>query len=794
MRTISASTASPTTNCDTQLKWMQVVQLNDKVEQTIASKQDTSCTLIFPIQMGEGKFRLTITNEDGDKGEVFFELNDTISGVVQLGNIVLKKQEGEIEEVTITGVPKKFIQIDAEKTTVTVENNPILEVSSIYDAILKIPGIIPSPGGGFAMGGQLASIYFEGIPSSLSTTDLDNLLKSLPATSVQKIELISNPGASYDATTSGAIIDIISQGRVSKWLSGTITLNAGFNQNQKYSPSLMLSGKGKKYTWQIQTGYSYYERDNQSNATRTYNYFDTLTELTSKRKEATTDHYTYFRPSMTYRLNKNSFLQVNLGASMFKNDGIGSSFTEVSDTNSVDLLSDFSRKGNGLSLDGGLRYRVFLDTLKRKLEVSVNYNHYDYLNKRLTTQQTTDTRYTLINNSNLSDRFTARVDAEIPFPKWKSQLNLGAKLNWQNMLSSGAYRFNDSLELSFQSSNFTSSLPFDYTESNLAGYLEWKQRLGKKFSFTAGLRAEDFHLTGKVEGTELLSKHYLNLFPSIHTLYRITPDIHFVTSYSRKINMPNYSQFDPNVTGYFDNYTTNTGNSNLKPNFGHRATAKLTIFDYFQISVDYNLSNSINFSEVTADSNSYVMTQTFRTYNNVQSRSYFFAVPVPFGIFTQGLDFFNHPVDVDQVSFVYLYANNNKTFIPNYNYVNGNKSWWTLGAYSQVMLPWKLRLNIEYNFTAKGVYQISETTKPIHELELVLSREFLNDKWRVSLSMQDVLNTNETYGRTSYNPMMISNYTKNDTQSIWLKIAYSFGRYEKPSSNEPAIPIPSGAN
>lgn len=125
--------------------------------------------------------------------------------------------------------------------------------------------------------------------------------------------------------------------------------------------------------------------------------------------------------------------------------------------------------------------------------------------------------------------------------------------------------------------------------------------------------------------------------------------------------------------------------------------------------MDYNLSNSINFSEVTADSNSYVMTQTFRTYNNVQSRSYFFAVPVPFGIFTQGLDFFNHPVDVDQVSFVYLYANNNKTFIPNYNYVNGNKSWWTVGAYSQVMLPWKLRLNIEYNFTAKA---FTKSVKP----------------------------------------------------------------------------------
>lgn len=787
-RTLSGTIQTPIGNCNSQLKLFKVVQLKGDTRTVVLTKQDTNCIFSFPIAVESGNYTLEVSYIDQFKAAIPFSVSDSINAEINLGNIVMESTETKIDEVTITGVPKKFIVIDAEKTTITVENNPILEVSTIYDAILKIPGIIPYPGGGFAMGGQLASIYFEGIPSSLSTTDLDNLLKSLPATSVQKIELISNPGASYDATTSGAIIDIISQGRVTKWISGTITLNAGFNQNQKYSPSFLVNGKGKKYTWQLQTGYSNYERNTTLTTSRNYRYFDTLTELNSKRKDTTYDQYAYFKPSMNYRITKNSYLQLNIGASVFKNNQMGNGISESNDTITPNLITRFTRKGKGYSLDGGVRYRVFLDTLKRKLELSVNYNHNDYVSDRLTEQQTNFTTYSLIQNATTTDKLLARLDLEIPLPNWKSQLNVGSKFTQFSALSKGNYRYNDTTKLTLESDNFQASLPFDYSESNLAGYAEWKLRLGKKVSVTAGVRAEDFTLSGSVQGTEIIQRHYFNLFPSVHTLYRISSDINFMASYSRKINIPNYSQFDPNVTGYFDNYTTNTGNSSLAPNFSHHTNTKLTIFDYCQISFDYSVSNTINLSEIEADSNSFSISQTFRTYKNVQSRSFFFALPVPFGIFSKGLDFFQQAIDVDAISFMYLYANNNKTVIPSYNYVNGNKSWWTFGLYSQFILPWKIRMNVEYTFTARGVFQLSETTKPIHELEVVFSKEFFDDKWRVSLSMQDVLNTNNTNYRTSYSPLTVNSYSKQDTQSVWIKVAYSFGRYEKPSSTESAIP------
>ncbi|MGV3632347.1 MAG: TonB-dependent receptor domain-containing protein [Bacteroidota bacterium] len=782
---LSIQVSNPSSECDTDLKLFQVYQKNAAADSLVWSAQDSLCHITRELDFPAGKYLLKVRSLESGEGEAAFEIPPE-GGEIKPDTIRLGNKASELEGVTITGVPKKFIQVDAEKTSITVEGNPILEVSSVYDAILKIPGIIPYPGGGFAMGGQMAGVYFDGIPSPLSATDLENLLKSLPATSVQKIELIYNPGASYDASFSGAIIDIISQGRVSKWISGTVTLNAGFNRNQKYAPSVLLSGKGKKYSWQVQTGCSRYGRDYASKGERYYRYFDTATVLSSDRREFSNDRNIYLRPSFTYRFNKKSFLQLNLGGTVFLNDGDGNSGS--ASASAVPLQSYFVREGKGKAMNAGIKYRLFLDTLMRKMEIGVNYNRYVYDNARLVEQQQEETTYSLLKSLTQSERMTARSDFEFPFAKWKFQLNTGLKWSYSGVLSEGAYRLNDSIGLGLDAEVFNFQLPFRYEEENMAAYTELKKQFGKKFSVTAGLRAEDYRLQGKVEELTLISRNYFNLFPSVHTLYRITPDIVFTASYARKINLPSYSQFDPNVSGYYDSYTQSTGNSQLKPNFVHRSNARLTIFDYMQLSVDYSLSNSINLSEITADSNSYVINQTYKTYENVQTWSCFFSLPLPFGIFKQGLKFFQQAIDVDAISFMYLYANNNKTYIPGYDYVNGNKSLWTFGTYSQVILPWKIRLNVDYNFTARGMYQLSETTRPIHDLELVLSREFKDDKWRVALTLQDVFNSNASYGQTSYNPLLITSYYKQDTRSFWIKISHSFGRYERPSIKESGIP------
>lgn len=785
---ITAKISNTEQACDVELKDFFLFKSVSVQDSIFFKSQTDACLFNEEIELKAGVYILRVKSLISEPLEITFTVNSNSLELIDLGELKLKTKTSEIEEVTITGVPKKFIQIDPEKTIITVENNAILEQSSVYDAINKIPGIIPNPSGGFTYSGQQASVFFEGIPSSVNGVDLDNLLRSLPATSVKKIELVTNPGASYDANFSGAIIDIISHDKSFKWLSGSVSLNVGINENTKVLPTFLLNGKAKRFTWNVQSSYSYRESTLKSSNERNYTIIDSLLDLNSQRNEQYTDRYFSVRGNIMTKLSKKSILQLNAGYNNYNNQNDGSSSSTSSSSLILPYTTAYNSSGKGFSSDAGLKYRVYFDSLNRKMEFSSNFSFSDYSSKRNVEERELVSNYSKIKSANSSIRATNRLDLEFPLKNKTTQFNFGLKSSILNSENTGSYRLNDTVSNDWESVSFSSSLPFAFKEQNSAVYTEYKQRIKKKWAITLGLRVEDFRVKGKVESSTIVDRRFFNVYPSIHALYRVSSDMIITMSYSRKINMPSSNMYDPNLSGYYDSYTQSTGSNLLDPNFLHRSHLKLSIFEYLQMSFSHTFSNSINFAEAIVDSSTYSVNYTYKTYNNVQTLSGFFSLPVPFGFFTQGVGFFRNPVDIDAISFMYLYTDFDKFIIPGYNFVNKNKAMWSFGVYSQFILPLKVRLNVEYNVSGRGMQQINEYTKVIHDLEAVLSREFKEDKWRVSLSVQDILNTNRNVNRIVYNPLTVQTNAKADTRIMWVKVAYSFGKYERPSLKEDAIP------
>lgn len=770
--------------CEDIPKQLSISMKMDGKDSILKKEQFSACQQILELPQMEGLYSLTIHTQLYEPILLSFEIKANTVDTVQLGELVLKETVSVLDEVTVTGIQRRFIQVEADKTTITVKDNPILTVSSIYDAILKIPGVVPYPGGGFAISGQIANVYFEGIPSSLSTDDLVNLLKSLPATSVETIEIISNPGASYDANVSGAIINIVSLGKVTKWLSGTFTLNYGLNQNNKLSPSLVMSGRRSRWNWQFQAGYAYNERSNRTTANKSYTSFNPVASLISERKEQTVSHYYYFKPSVNVRLSKRSNLIVNYNGSFSDNIYKGKSTTGSQEiVPVVDLETNYWSRNKGQNNEFIVKYRNEFDTLHRVLNVTAFYSTYWNDSRRNNTQREFSSEdYSVLNYKLKIQKFYFRADAEIPFEKIKFYLNTGIKYSNLGTSNLGSYNLQNASDDIFANPFYTSTIDFKYREDNLAAYLELKKRLGKKVSIGAGVRAENFSLTRSSNITASAQNNYFNFFPSFNAIYRITSDINLIGTYSRKIGIPNFSQFDPNNSGYYDTYNSSTGNTQLKPNFYDNAELKFTVFDYLQLSVDYTHSQSLNLSEIVVQPNSLQSVQTFKTFNNVNTVSYFMSIPVPFGIFKKGLKFFEEPVEIDKISFMYLYGEFTKTQISGYNYLDRNKGIWTAGVYSQFILPWKIRMNIDYYIAAKGNYQIYQFIKNRSALEVVFSREFYDKKLKTSLSFEDIFNTDQSTTRIAFQNLNMDSYTKNDTRIIWFKVSYSFGRYEKPES------------
>lgn len=748
------------------------------------------CNQLLEIPKIEGLYSLTIKTQLYQPILLSFEIKATTVDTIQLGELALKETVSELDEVTVTGIPKKFIEIDADKTTLLVKDNPVLSISSVYDAILKVPGIMPYPGGGFAVGGQMASVYFEGVPSSLSTDDLMSLLKSLPASSVEKIEIISNPGASFDANVSGAIININSIGKPTKWLSGTVTLNYGLNQNQKISPSLVLSGRQSKWNWQMQAGYSNMERSSRDTSARVFDSFNPVIGLNSDRKEQTQSSYYYFKPAVTFNFSRRSSLILNYNGSFADNKIKGNSVTESPGIlPSVNLQTDYKSRNYGMGNEGMIKFRQEFDTLKRVLNVTAFYSNYQNRSKRSNTQQILDTAdFSILDYYMNIHRFYLRADAEIPFEKIKFYVNTGVKYSLMHVDNTGSYNLNNASSDILENRTYSSVIDFDYLEDNLAGYVDLKKKLGKKVSLGAGLRAENFTLRRASNVTSTAVNRYFNFFPSFNAIYRMNSLVNVIGTYSRKIGIPGFSQYDPNNSGYYDPFSSSSGNTQLKPNFYDNAQFKITFFDYAQFSVNFTHSQFLNLGEVVAQPNSLQTVQTFRTYKDVNSINYFVALPVPFVLFTKGLKFMDEPVEVDKMSFLYLYSSFTKTRIPDYNYVNPNKGMWTAGVYSQFILPWKIRLNVEYYITGKGNYQIYEFVRNRSALDVTFSREFYDKKLKASVSFEDIFNKDQSNNRVSFPNIQMNSYSKQDTRIIWFKVSYSFGRVEKNDSEGLNLP------
>ncbi|MNK27356.1 hypothetical protein D3C87_457100 [compost metagenome] len=769
-----------------------IISANFEGKDSILKKEQFSdCKqLIVGLPRLEGTYSFTIRTQMYQPILLSFEIKKNTPDTIQLGDLVLKEAVSELDEVTITGIQRKFIEIDADKTTLRVKDNPVLSISSIYDAILKVPGIMPYPGGGFAVGGQMATVYFENVPSSLSTDDLMNLLKSLPASSVETIEIISNPGASFDANVSGAIININSIGKPTKWLSGTVTLNYGLNQNQKISPSLVLSGRQSKWSWQLQTGYSDNERSSRDTSARVFNSFNPVVGLNSDRQEQNRYSYFYFKPSVTFNFSRRSNLILNYNGSYGDNKISGNSTTENPGmTPAIDLRTDYKSRNYGMGNEGMAKFRHEFDTLKRVLSVTAFYSNYQNKSRRSNTQRISATDdFSILDYYMNINRFYLRADAEIPYEKIKFYVNTGVKYSLMHVDNIGSYNLNNASSDIFNNRTYASEIDFDYTEDNLAAYVDLKKKLGKKVSIGAGLRAENFRLKRASNVTNTAETNYFNFFPSFNAIYRMNSLVNVIGTYSRKIGIPGFSQYDPNNSGYYDSFSSSSGNTELKPNFYDNAQFKITFFDYAQFSVNYTHSQFLNLSEVVAQPNSLQTVQTFNTYRNVSSMNYFMAVPVPFVLFTKGLAFMNEPVEVDKMSFLYLYSSYTKTTIPDYNYVNRNKGMWTLGVYSQFMLPWKIRMNVDYYLTGKGNYQIYEFVRNRSAFDVVFSREFYDKKLKASISFDDIFNTDQSNARVSFPNIHMNSYSKQDTRIIWFKVSYSFGRVEKNDSEGLNLP------
>ena len=733
------------------------------------------CYGSFTLPKEVGKFQIILSSEGYYPETIPFQTLEQTPDSISITRILLKNNQlTQVQEVTITGIKRDMIRMEANKVLIQVKDNEILTISNLYDALIKLPGAFLTPNGDLTYKGKGASIYFDGMPSNLSGPTLSSYLKSLPASTVERIEIIPHPGAAYDANLQGAIIDIITRGNTPKWISGTINLNYGRNLNDKLSPSLVLNGKQKKVSWQLLAGYNIIESSFENNSLKEFTYFNPLKSFTSGITLQDLARSTYVKPSFSVRINKKSYLLFNYQYSYSNSLGKFGSNNENS-TFSYRNTSNNPTQRN--AHEAAIKYHLKLDTLERTLDITTFSSYSDAESQMNSSQSENNTpTYSKYNFNPISHVSYAKFDFSLPFT-WIN-LSTGGKVNIEKSSNRGRYFLGSVTDNMFYTNNYQTQIDFAYTEKNAAFYLEGQKNIGK-FDLGAGFRYENFTVdrTSNLYASTLNSK-LSNLFPNAYVTYQFNHSIYTSLSYTKKISIPSATLFDPNNSNFYDKYFANKGNIYLQPNIYNNLNFTFSAFDYLQFSVDYTHSNNENITVFETKSNSIVLTQTNINFSKIETLSFFGSLPIPFGMFKEGLKYFTKPVNPNDINYLYFWSNANFFSLNGNGIQTGLRPIWSHGLNSHFVLPKKIKLNINYNITAKGYYQMYYVEKPIHYAEIVLSKDFFKKKLTTSLSITDPFNTNETNVVVQNTNLNFRTRSKNDTRVVRINLSYSFGRYK----------------
>jgi ferric enterobactin receptor len=528
--------------------------------------------------------------------------------VINLADIRIKAGATNLKEVNISG-QKAFVERKIDRTVVNVDALISNAGTTALDVLSKSPGVNVDQNGVISLKGKSGvAIFIDDKPTYLSGADLDNYLRSLPSSSLDQIELMTNPPAKYDAAGNGGVINIKTKKTKIAGFNGGINLS--LNQGK-------LSRSNNSFNFN-------YRKDKINVfGNLSYNLNNSFTDLDLNRKYKNDDGSakSYFNQNSYFRRHGNTF-NLKTGFDYYASDrttwGVvltGMNRISKQVNNNTSNLSNAS-----MQLDSVIRAENIDQIKYQNAGVNLNYRHKfkqagreltfdaDYLLYRNQTDQTYYNfsylpsgalKYQDILTGNLPsniDIYTAKADYSHPLEnKWK--LDAGVKT---------AYTKTDNIADYFNTANgktnadYEKSNHFLYEENINAVYLNMS-REGKRFSLQAGLRYENTVSNGHQLGNLIkpdssFKRTYNSLFPTLYFSYKLDTagNNQLGLNYGRRIDRPYYQDLNPFFSP-LDKFTYYVGNPFLKPSFtqsielSHTYKSKITTtFGYSWVRDEVN--------------------------------------------------------------------------------------------------------------------------------------------------------------------------------------------------------------
>jgi outer membrane receptor protein involved in Fe transport len=539
-------------------------------------------------------------------------------GVKDVGRLLIAPVSGQLKEVTVAAV-RPLMKREVDRIAFDVQADPENKVLTVLDMMRKVPLLSVDATDQIKMQGNTNfKILINGKPSALVAKSPSDVFRSMPASNIEKIEVITTPPAKYDSEGLAGIINIITKKNIDQGYNGSV--------NTRYSnlwgPGVNVNLTVKKGKFGL-AGYAGYNRRNRlttgsSNLNENYKATGApLSTLNQNGDRTTSGNNTYGSTELSYEADSLNLLTGSVeyykgnnytDANLFSNL---QNFDNATFSNSYRSLNNNDNSYSGLS--AGLDYQLGFKRSKEqtlttsyKFNRSINdqFNDVGFYEKVNYIQN----NYQQYNNSG-SNEHTLQLDYVQPFKKLNFET--GAKAIFRNNFSNSRNDIQDAVTNAYITDPNQNQV-FDYQQNVYSIYNSYQYKFNDKWVAKGGLRLE--HTT--VNANTVVDQRYSNLVPSV-SIQRSFKTSSLNLGYSDRIQRPGIWQLNPFVDSLNRNFISK-GNPNLRPVVNHNVELTYSNFKKgsFNFSVNYKFANN------TVESITFIDPATaisVSTYDNVGS-------------------------------------------------------------------------------------------------------------------------------------------------------------------------------
>jgi iron complex outermembrane recepter protein len=704
---------------------------------------------------------------------------------VEMPAFQLERSQANMAAVTVAA-RRPIVEVKADKTILNVEGTINATGSDALELLRKAPGVMVDKDDNLSVSGKNGvQVHIDGRPTPLAGQDLANYLKTLQASQIESIEIISNPSAKYEAAGNAGIINIKLKKNKSFGTNGSV--NAGYNIGvySKYNAGLSLNHRNKNIN--VYGNYNYNNSKNQNQMGLERLVLDTLFDQTAKTAFTSISHNV--KAGIDYTLNKRSSVGIIANGSFSDPNLVTEGRTVISyhPTNTVQRIlvagNNSHMKRNNFNVNLNYNYS---SPKSHNFSVNADRGYYDINTDQLQPNTYYDqtgvnkmytVTYQMISPTTIAI-YSAKADYDQPFAK--GTLGVGGK--FANISTDNDFqRFNVSSsgkELDHDRSN-----RFTYDESIAAGYVNYNRAL-KGMMIQAGLRVENTSTEGRsvgekntggtyVEATSGFDRAYTDFFPSAAVTFNKNPMKQWNFTYSRRIDRPAYQDLNP-FEFKLDEYTFQKGNTELRPQY----TNSFGITHTYK----YKLNATLNYSHVkdiftqlidTAErSKSFISKQNLATQDIVSLN---ISYPFMYKSFTSFVNMntnhstykadFGEGRNIDLEAFAFnLFTQNSIKF--------GKGKTWTGEVTGMFMAP--------------TIWQGAFRSKTIWGIDAGIQKQVMKGKGTFKLSMGDVFNTFKFRGTTEFAGQTSKVNARWESQQLKMNFTYRFGNSQVKAAKQRA--------